>query len=133
MTSEDAFRIIDVDFDQIINKQDLFRFLRDVLKVPEEELQSSRIDRLYNLMDLYRLGKVRYSDFKSILAEGDEVCDNKIVTGGRPNLKSSYSWKLKARQQIGYYLARDQKSITDSFDMVANNTITITYKLFKQW
>lgn len=133
MTSEDAFRIIDIDYDQEINKTDLHRFLKDVLKIPTEELDSSRIDRLYNLMDLYRIGKVKYVDFKRILSEtDDQPCDNKIVTGGRPNEKLSFDWKLKARQQIGYYIDRNG-GISESFDAVANNTITITFMRFKDW
>lgn len=48
MKSEDAFRIIDIDYDQIIDKKDLYRFLKDILKIPKEELNGVRIDRLYN-------------------------------------------------------------------------------------
>jgi Ca2+-binding EF-hand superfamily protein len=133
MTSEDAFRIIDIDYDQEINKTDLHRFLKDVLKIPAEELNSSRIDRLYNLMDLYRIGKVTYVDFKRILSEtDDQPCESKIVTGGRPNEKLSFDWKLKARQQIGYHIDRNG-GISESFDAVANNTITITFMKFKDW
>lgn len=57
-------------------------------------------------MDLYRLGHVKYEDFKRILADGEDACDNPIVTGGRHNDKSTFDWKLKAKQQIGYYIAR---------------------------
>lgn len=109
MSSEDAFCIIDTDYDRKINKKDLYTFLRNVLKIAPEELQSSRIDRLFNLMDLYRIGTIAYEDFKRVLADGngDEPCDSLAITGGRPTEKSSFDWKLKARQQIGYFLNRN--------------------------
>ena len=37
MKSEDAFRIIDIDYDQVIDKKDLYRFLHQILKIPKEE------------------------------------------------------------------------------------------------
>ena len=37
MSSEDAFRIIDTDYDRKINKKDLYLFLRNVVKIPVEE------------------------------------------------------------------------------------------------
>ena len=103
MSSEDAFRIIDTDYDRKINKQDLYSFLKNVLQLPLEELWSSRIDRLFNLIDLYRNGAVQYEDFKRVLADGEDVCDNPIVTGKRPTDMMSFDWKLKARQQIGFF------------------------------
>jgi len=80
----------------------LHRFLKEILKIPKEELTATHIDRLYSLMDLYRTGKVKYSDFKRVLAEDEsEPCDMHIVTGGKPTDKTVFDWKLKARQQIG--------------------------------
>ena len=133
MGSEDAFRIIDTDYDRFINKKDLHQFLKTVLKIPHEELESSRIDRLFNLMDLYRRGQVAYEDFVRVQAEGSEPCDNQMVTGGRFSDKTSFDWKLKARQQIGYFISRKCKSLNDCFDIVAANTISITYAKFKDW
>jgi len=72
-----------------------------------EELNSSRIDRLFNLMDLYRLGCICYEDFKRVLADKEDVCDNPIVTGNRPTEMMTFDWKLKARQQIGFFLNRN--------------------------
>lgn len=134
MKSEDAFRIIDIDYDQIIDKKDLHRFLKDILQVPAEELSETHIDRLYNLMDLYRTGKVKYSDFKRILAEDEsEPCDMHIVTGGRVSDKGTFDWKLKARQQIGYWVTRNCSSLADCFNTISKSTTCIRYENFKTW
>ena len=61
-------------------------------------------------MDLYRTGKIQYEDFKRVLADGGEACENPIVTGKRPTEKMSFDWKLKARQQIGFFLNRNYKA-----------------------
>ena len=84
-------------------------------------------------MDLYRLGKVKYADFKRIIADNEDPCDNPIVTGDRPNDKFSFDWKLKARQQIGYWIARNLNSIDECFDIVSKNTDRIDYVTFKEW
>ena len=133
MSSEDAFRIIDTDYDRKINKKDLNHFLKVVLQIPVEEQSSSRIDRLFNLIDLYRNGQIGYEDFKRILTDCEDVCENPIVNGKRPTNKMSFDWQLKAKQQIGFFLNRNYKSLDDSYDVVTNKSVLCTYAMFKQW
>ena len=134
MKSEDAFRIIDIDYNQIIDKQNLHRFLKEILKIPKEELTATHIDRLYSLMDLYRTGKVKYSDFKRVLAEDEsEPCDIHIVTGGKPTDKSAFDWKLKARQQIGQWMSKKNESMKEIFNEIAKQTQYVRYEHFKNY
>ena len=61
--------MIDTDFDDEINKIDLKRFLTTVIMIPEEEITSPRLDRLFNLLDQYKRNKVTYEDFRRLIAE----------------------------------------------------------------
>ena len=66
--------------------------------------------RIFNiLMDLYRNGQVAYEDFKRILSDCEDVCENAIVTGKRPTDKMSFDWQLKAKQQIGFFELKKRK------------------------
>merc|ERR1711976_699605 len=83
-------------------------------------------------MDLYRTGKVKYSDFKRLLAEDEkEACDLHIVTGGKPTDKTVFDWKLKARQQIGLWMAKRNESLKEQFNNISNSTLYIRYENFK--
>jgi len=48
---EDAFRVIDRNYNGEVNKDDLRRFLLEILKIKEEEVTQGRLNRLFKLMD----------------------------------------------------------------------------------
>lgn len=51
ITVDDAFRVIDQDFDGYIGKQDIEKFLLEVLHVSAKEISPLRLNRLFKLMD----------------------------------------------------------------------------------
>lgn len=131
--SEDAFRIIDSDFDQAIGKNDLRYFLQNVLFIPVEEITSVRIDRLFNLIDQYKKGKIGYEDFRRILTDDFHPTDNLSLTGGMPINKHSFDWRLNARQKMGLYISRRFKTIDSSFDEISHQGARITFDQFSKW
>ena len=51
LSPEDAFRVIDNDFDGFLSRPDLTHFLINVLNWPAKEVTSPIVDRLFKLMD----------------------------------------------------------------------------------
>lgn len=51
LTVEDAFKTLDKHYKGETNEEDLYNFLRDVIKIKEEELDKSKVNRLFKLMD----------------------------------------------------------------------------------
>ena len=133
VTSEDAFRIMDSDYDQLISKSDLRHFLQSILFIPVEEVTSIRIDRLFNLMDQYKRGRIGYEDFRKVLTEDFQPTDNISLTGGVSINKHSFDWKLNARQKIGIFLSRKYKSLDSSFDEISMQGPRITFEQFSKW
>ncbi len=50
-TVEEAFRVIDKHYEGEIREADLLDFMKNTIKIKEEELTQGRIDRLFKLMD----------------------------------------------------------------------------------
>jgi len=63
ITIEEAFKCFDRDFDGFINKEDLKWAIVSILKVKEEEILPTKLDRLFRLMDFYKTGQIQPSDF----------------------------------------------------------------------
>ena len=133
ISSEDAFRMIDSDYDQQIGKNDLRIFLQSNLFIPAEEVTSVRIDRLFNLIDQYKKGKIGYEDFRKILTEDFKPTDNFSLTGGAQINKHSFDWRLNARQKMGIYLSRKFMTLDASFDEISNHGARITFDQFNSW
>lgn len=51
LSSDDAFRAIDRDFDGFLSKEDLKYYLENILHEDPKETTSPVIDRLFKLMD----------------------------------------------------------------------------------
>jgi Ca2+-binding EF-hand superfamily protein len=51
LTADDAFRVIDNDFDGFLSRSDLSHFLKNVLHYDEKIVTSPIVDRLFKLMD----------------------------------------------------------------------------------
>lgn len=64
---DEAFKIVDSDFDGIIGKRDLSHFVQETLHITPEEITLTRIDRLHKLLDQFKRGIVLNSDFKKFL------------------------------------------------------------------
>ena len=79
---EDAFRMVDFDFDGNINKSDLTEFLLRVLLVPKREINPPRIDRVFKLLDSYKRGYVQLEDFKKLFIENLPVMPTMTITNG---------------------------------------------------
>lgn len=116
LTVEDAFRVFDKDFDGVVNFKDLRSTLVTNLKFKESEIASSRLERLYKLLDNYKRNSVQLSDFKLLFEE------NKVT-----------NWKQAAKQQIGIKLSKEFSDWHKSFESISELTGKITFQQFETW
>lgn len=117
MSPEDAFRIIDIDFDGNISKKDLESFLRDILKVPVEQITTSRVARLFKLMDVFKRNSLQLNDFKTLIYEDIDNSNNPVISGGKLLLgTSTFNWKVHAKQQVGLVLSKQFPDLKQSFE-----------------
>ncbi|CAD8069030.1 unnamed protein product [Paramecium sonneborni] len=141
ITLEDAFRTFDKDFDGQINKTDLRTFLKDILKIEEKEITEAKINRLFKLMDQYKRGKITLMDFRRFVEEGFFYGKNKQIFGQSTNQaakqqqesRSSFDWKMNARQQIGLIISRHYPNVKESFDIVSGYRKKLVFQKFKKW
>ena len=56
ITVEEAFKCFDRDFDGLINKNDLRFSLVSILKLKDEDILPTKLDRLFRLIDFYKTG-----------------------------------------------------------------------------
>ena len=54
ITVEEAFKCFDRDFDGYIKKDDLKWGIINILKIKEDEIQPTKLDRLFRLLDFYK-------------------------------------------------------------------------------
>lgn len=76
MTPDEAFKLVDSDFDGIITSSDISKFLNQILNIQRCELSTIRVNRLIKLMDTWKRGKVLASDFKRIIIGNNEDATN---------------------------------------------------------
>ncbi|KAM3134464.1 hypothetical protein pb186bvf_013430 [Paramecium bursaria] len=142
ITVEDAFRTFDKDFDGQINKIDLRTFIKDILKVEEKEITEAKINRLFKIMDQYKRGRITLMDFRRFVQEGFFYGKNQQIFGQTQQLpaakqsqetRSSFDWKMNARQQIGLIISRHYPSVKDSFDIVSGYRKKLVFQKFKKW
>ena len=113
---EAAFRAFDRDFDGVLSKNDLRESLISVLKMEEGQLPSSKLDRLYKLMDTYKRDNVQLADFKLLFEEN-----------------SVPEWKQSAKQQLGVFISKQFPDITASFESVSQLAGKLTFDQFRNW
>ena len=58
LISMEAFRSFDKDFDGLISKDDMKKSLIEYLKVPEEDIINTRLDRLFRILSYYKTDKI---------------------------------------------------------------------------
>ncbi len=129
-TPEEAFKLIDGDFDGNISKADLKRFLLKLMGLPVEEVTDPRLDRLYKLLDRYKRGSIQADDIAKVFeisvpmpeesAESflktNKSMDSKELTFQIVSENKNFDWKTNARQQIGLIISKNYDSLKSSFD-----------------
>jgi len=134
LSPEDAFRIIDIDFDGNISKKDLTAFLRDILKIPVEQITTSRVARLFKLMDVFKRNSLQLNDFKTLIYEDIDNSNNPVISGGKLLLgTSTFNWRVHAKQQIGLVLSKQFPDLKQSFEEISGHNVKMTYKHFQAW
>ena len=113
---ENAFRAFDSDFDGIISKEDLKSTLISIFKLPAQECTSSRIDRLYKLIDHFKRNSIQLSDFKLLFEEGETP-----------------EWKTSAKQQVGLFISQNYPNLKLAFESVSELTGKIKLDQFHKW
>ena len=114
---EDAFRVMDPDFDGFMSKEDLNRFLKEVIKLNKEEITTQRVDRLFKLLDVFKRGNIQFSDIKRFFEEDMDYGNNASISGGKKLIgRSTFDWRLHAKQQIGLILSKKFSSLSKSFE-----------------
>jgi Ca2+-binding EF-hand superfamily protein len=116
LSVENAFRAFDSDFDGVISKDDLKSGLKTVLKLQEKDCRSSKVDRLYKLMDTFKRNSIQLSDFKLLFEENVN-----------PN------WKNSARQQLGLFISKNYSSLKSAFEAVSELTGKVKLDQFIKW
>lgn len=68
-------------------------------------------------MDTFKRGKIQLNDFKRLIFDDLESANNRIVSGGKELFgKTSFDWKVHAKQQIGLVLSKTFSSLQLSFE-----------------
>lgn len=113
---EAAFRAFDRDFDGVISKSDLRESLKALLNISELELPSSKLDRLYKLLDCCKRDSVQLADFKAVI-------EHPVAP----------QWKQSARQQLGLLLSRSFPDISTSFESISQFAGKLTFAQFQSY
>lgn len=134
LTVEDIFRIADADFDGSVSRKDLNHFVREALRVPSEEVNATRIERLFKLIDVFKRNSLQLSDFKRLIQDDFEKGNNAVVSGGKQLMgTSTFNWKVHARQQLGLVLSKDFADLKASFEEISGHSVKMLYKTFAEW
>ncbi|EAS02007.2 EF hand protein (macronuclear) [Tetrahymena thermophila SB210] len=72
-SEEEAFRVIDFEYKGFVDVQDFKKFLRDVLKIKENELTIARVNRLFKIIDFYKSGRIGIIDFIKFVKQQQEL------------------------------------------------------------
>ena len=70
LSFDKAFKCFDLDFDGVISKDDLKKGLELHLQIPKDQLTDNHIDRLFRLLDFFKVGSVQLSDFLRVMEGG---------------------------------------------------------------
>ena len=108
---------MDPDFDGFMSKEDMNRFLKEVIKIPKEEITSQRIDRLFKLFDVFKRRTIQFNDIKRFFEEDMDYGNNVSISGGKKLIgRSTFDWRLHAKQQIGLILSKKFPNLSKSFE-----------------
>ena len=114
---EDAFRVMDSDFYGFMSKDDLSRFLKEGITLSGEGITSQREDRLFKLLDVFKRGTIQFNDIKRFFEEDMDFENNASISGGKQLVgRSTFDWRLHAKQQIGLILSKKYSRLSKSFE-----------------
>ncbi len=144
ITVEEAFKCFDRDFDGLVNKADLEWAIVHILKVKEEEIFQTKIDRLFRLMDFYKTNNIQLSDMQRIVSnENPYSASSNTRTASSGNFTrsfgggfaktSTFDWKLSAIQQIGLVMSKKYQNVKESFEVASERMHKVTFELFKNF
>ncbi len=135
ITPEEAFKAFDHDFDGIVSKADLKWVLIHILKYEPSEIQPTKLERLYRLMDFYKTGKVQLSDIVRLIDNENpyKSYSANFTTAKFTNQQNTFNWRQNAVQQLGLALSKKYESVQDSFERVSNRGVKIEFDTFKQF
>ena len=78
---EDAFKTFDKNFRGKVNEDELYNFLVDVIKVKESDINKTKLNRLFKLMDMFKKGRITFEDFRRFLCEDFARGANNCIMG----------------------------------------------------
>lgn len=111
---------MDQDFDGQVNKADLQGFLLKILKIPQDQLTNTNLDRLYKLLDFSKKGFVFKSDLARVL----------LAFPAGDNDNNGLSWLNSIKQQFAIVLSRNFTDIKQGFESKHwNLALTIVFSL----
>ena len=103
LTVHEAFKCFDKDFDGFISKQDLKASLTEILEINPKNVQATKLDRLFRLMDFFKTGLVQVSDFQRLMSNSNPYAETFVSgvrqsmtksLGGGLNNTSTFDWKF---------------------------------------
>jgi Ca2+-binding EF-hand superfamily protein len=135
ITPEEAFKAFDHDFDGIVSKSDLKWVLVEILKIEPAEIQPTKLERLFRLLDFYKTGKIQLSD---IVRLTDNANPYKSYSASFASSKfaaqsHTFNWRQNALQQLGLGLSKKYGSVQESFEAASNRDIKIEFETFKKF
>lgn len=66
-SSTEMFKVLDQNFDGVVDIQDLKQFLQTIMGINEDEIQQTKIERLFALLDTAKCGKIYQMDFEKFI------------------------------------------------------------------
>ncbi|EGR32182.1 hypothetical protein IMG5_093060 [Ichthyophthirius multifiliis] len=134
LTIEDSFRVLDRKFEGKITIEDLEVFLKECMKIKNEDLTQGILNRLFKLMDQFKNGRITLMDWKRFLLEDFKHGMNQSVMGHKKiDNFSSFDWKLNAKQQLGLVLTRRFRNLVQSFDSISGYKKHMIYSQLMKW
>jgi Ca2+-binding EF-hand superfamily protein len=110
---EDAFKLIDADFDGRVGDADLNNYLTRYLGFHSSELTQIRLARLKKILDTFKRSALDFTDFKRVFQPSSSPVDATVTAG--KFFEDSSSWLSNAKQQLGLVISRQFSSLSQAF------------------
>ena len=135
---DEAFKLFDHDFDGVVSKSDLRYGLQTHLGISSSQINSAQLDRLFRLLDFFKIGRIQLSDFRRVIQGGiNPYMANSLsrgqlakTLGGIFMNTSTFDWKFCSIQQIGLVLSRRYQTLKASFKAAALEKDRVNYADF---
>ncbi|CDW87512.1 ef hand family protein [Stylonychia lemnae] len=140
-SSTEAFKIIDQDFDGNISIEDLKGFLLQVMKLENEDIQNTKLNRLYKILDISKTDKIFPSDFEGVYSSILQLQTNardengktttfrsRILQNQQSALNKSqkqddlntFNWQIGCIYQIGKFISEKYSTLQESFENIVS-------------